>query len=642
MDKNTAIGWFLIAVVFIGFTWYSKPSQTEIDAYQRQQDSLALVEKMAEANHAKAEMKAEIERSAAASDTANCFYASRNASSSEVTLQNNLVAITLNTRGAMPQKALIKSYGDFKDRSQHVVLFDKKDVSFNLTFDGKNENLSTNDLTFSVSALTDSSVVLSATTTDGSGSLSFVYSLQPDSYMLNLAISADGLYGFFHSNTRNLNLEWNMHARQQEKGYDFENRYASITYKEKDGSTDYLSETSNENEQIKESLDWIAFKNQFFSCVMIAPNDFTNANLISTPESDKKSGYIKQYDASMQTAFDPKGKTPTLLQFYFGPNDFHLLQTHNKLALNDKKLELEELVYLGWPLFRWINRWIVLNLFDLLRGWGLHMGVVLLLITLIMKILVYPATKKSFISSARMRVLKPKIDEVTSQFTKPEDAMKKQQAVMSLYSQYGVSPMGGCLPMLIQMPIWIALFNFVPNAIQLRGESFLWADDLSAYDELLSWGTDLWLIGDHLSIFCLLFCITNIFNSVISMKQQQSAAMSAEQEQQMKMMRWMMLAMPVMFFFMFNNYSSGLNYYYFLSGLTSILMMWYLRHTTDDTKLLNDLERRYLERKAKGTGQGGGAFGNMANLAQHLQELQRMQEEKRRGSQNTPTFDPVK
>ena len=249
------------------------------------------------------------------------------------------------------------------------------------------------------------------------------------------------------------------------------------------------------------------------------------------------------------------------------------------------------------------------------------MGLVLLLLTIIVKILVYPTTKKSYLSSAKMRVLKPQVDEIGRKYPKQEDAMKKQQEMMQLYSQYGVSPMGGCLPMLIQTPIWIALFNFVPNAIELRGEPFLWADDLSAYDDVISWGTHIWLIGDHLSIFCLLFCLTNIINTWISMRQQQNQ-MSSEQAQQMKMMQYMMYAVPVMFFFMFNNYSSGLCYYYFLSGLTSILIMWVLRKRTDDAKLLAKLEAYRQQHKndpRKTTG-----------LAARLEALQKMQEQQTR------------
>lgn len=278
-------------------------------------------------------------------------------------------------------------------------------------------------------------------------------------------------------------------------------------------------------------------------------------------------------------------------------------------------------------MFKWINRFFIIYIFDWLSSMGLSMGIVLLLLTILVKLLVYPTTRKSYLSSAKMRVLKPKIDEISAKYPKQEDAMKKQQEIMQLYSQYGVSPMGGCLPMLIQMPIWIALFNFVPNAIELRGESFLWASDLSAYDDIIRWDKSLWLIGDHISIFCLLFCITNIINTWISMRQQQNS-MTGEQAQQMKMMQYMMYIMPVAFFFMFNNYSSGLNYYYFLSGLISILIMWFLRKTTDDKKLLARLEANYQANKANPNKKMSGMAARLEALQKQQQAI--LEEQKRR------------
>ena len=310
------------------------------------------------------------------------------------------------------------------------------------------------------------------------------------------------------------------------------------------------------------------------------------------------------------------------MQFYLGPNDFHTLKATNKLSSTDKDLDLQSLVYFGWPIVKWINRFFILYLFDWLTGFGLNMGIVLLLLTLIVKALVYPATKKSYLASARMRVLKPEIDKLNAKYPNSDDAMKKQQEMMSLYSQYGVSPMGGCLPMLIQMPIWIALFNFIPNAIELRGQSFLWANDLSAYDDLIHWSKHLWLIGDHISIFCLLFSLTNIGNTIISMRQQQNSMMSAEQQQQMKMMQWMMYLMPVFFFFMFNDYSSGLSYYYFLSGLTTILIMWCLRRFTDDKKLREQLEA-YKVRHANDP-------KKMSGLAARMEAMQKLADEQRK------------
>ena len=624
MDKNTITGLVLMVAIVIGFSYFSQPSESEIR--QRQiQDSSAIVEQEKVAAQQREKEAFELLREAeAAKDTTSLFYAARQGEARDIVLENDLVKLTFSTQGGCVKSAELKEY---KNRQgTNVILFDEKDAQMKFMLTGKNENIVSSNFIFQPLNVTDSTVTMRLQAANG-GTLDFNYTLLPGTYMTNLTIESKGMENLFAPSLKNIDIEWSDRARQQEKGYDFESRYSTLTYKIKNEGTDYLSESSEKKEDIAEPLDWIAFKNQFFSCVFIAHQDFTQSSLSSVPQSER-SGYLKQYDASMQTYFDPTGVTPTQMQLYFGPNNYHLLQETNDLSLSDKDLELEELVYLGWPLFKWINRWFIIYLFDWLSGFGMSMGIVLLLLTLFIKILVYPTTKKSFLSSAKMRVLKPKIDEISAKYPKQEDAMKKQQEIMQLYNQYGVSPMGGCLPMLIQMPIWIALFNFVPNAIELRGESFLWADDLSAYDDVISWGTDLWLIGDHLSIFCLLFCLTNIVNTWISMRQQQNT-MSGEQAQQMKVMQYMMYAMPLMFFFMFNNYSSGLNYYYFLSGLVSILIMWYLRKTTDDAKLLAKLEANYEANKNKPTKLSGMAARLEALQKQQQQMLEEQQRRKR-------------
>lgn len=624
MDKNTITGFILIALVLIGFSWFSQPGEAEL-RQRRIQDSIAVVEQQkAEAREKEKEAQALLKEVEAAMDTNSLFHNSRMGESRKVVLQNELVKLTFNTRGGCVEEAELKEY---KSREGgNVILFTDKDAAMKLMWPGKSENITSSDFFFEPVDASDSAVTMRLNAANG-GSIDLKYKLRPHSYMVDFIVTANGMSNFFAPSLKTLDIEWTDRARQQEKGFDFENRYSSLTYKVKNEGSDNLSETSEKQEDIAAPLDWIAFKNQFFSCVFIAHQDFTQASLASTPQN-QASGYLKYYEATMQTFFDPSGKTPTQMQLYFGPNNYHLLQQTNELSLSDKELDLEDLVYLGWPLFKWINRWFILYLFDWLSSWGLSMGIVLLLLTLLIKLLVYPTTKKSYLSSAKMRVLKPKMDVISAKYPKPEDAMKKQQEMMQLYSQYGVSPMGGCLPMLIQMPIWIALFNFVPNAIELRGQSFLWADDLSAYDDVINWGTNLWLIGDHLSIFCLLFCLTNIVNTWISMRQQQNS-MVGEQAQQMKMMQYMMYIMPVMFFFMFNNYSSGLNYYYFLSGLSSILIMWYLRKTTDDAKLLAKLEANYEANKNNPKKMSGMA----ARLEAMQKQQQQMLEEQRKRKQ---------
>ncbi len=623
MDKNNIIGFVLIALVLIGFTWYQQPSAEEQRA-AFVQDSIAQVTK------AKAEKQAKLAeaarqkaiKQAIAEDTTSLFYNALRGQAESIVLKNEKIELTLNTKGATVEKAIIKGFDDYKGNKE-ITLFDGEDQKLNYTLSAKETNISTSDLYFVPSAVTDSTVTFTAEAAQGK-SLTIEYRLGAD-YMLHMKMYAEGMQGLFAPGTQTMDVNWKDKCRQQEKGFMFENRYATLTYHNTDGGTDYLSETSaEEDEPTEEKTDWIAFKNQFFSAVMIAKDNFDKGALLTSVPQEKGSGYLKQYEAKLKAFFDPSGNKPSEFEFYYGPNDFRLLKRVEKESAFGKELEMQRLVYLGWPLFRIINRWFTIYVFDFLTGLNINMGIVLILITLLLKFITFPMVKKSYMSSAKMRVLKPKLEAATAQYNKPEDQMQKQQAMMAEYSKYGVSPLSGCLPMLIQMPIWIAMFNFVPNAIQLRGQSFLWISDLSTYDPIIEWNSNIWLIGDHLSLTCILFCVSNILYSWMTMRQQRDQ-MVGQQAEQMKMMQWMMYLMPLMFFFMFNDYSAGLNFYYFISLFFSAAIMWVLRKTTDDEKLLKILEAKYEENKKNPKKMTG-----MIARMQALQEMQRQQLEKQR------------
>ena len=634
MDKRTITGFVLIALILFGFAWWQQPSAEKI-AQQRAEfvkDSIAAAKKAQTAKLA-AEKQAQ-QKTAQSADTTALFYAALNGKAQDITLKNNKVELTLNTKGGVVTKAIIKNYvghdiavKDGSKDQKDVTLFSGNDQSLNFMLAAKNSNIETKDLIFTPSNVTDSTVMLTAIAGQGK-TLTLTYTLGKD-YLLNMSLRAEGMNGLFAPNYNQMDINWQDRCRQQERGFTFENRYATLTYKKHDGGTSYLSETSEKEETTEDPVDWIAFKNQFFSAVMIAKDNFaTGAKLKSTP-LEKASHYLKHYEANMKANFDPTGKRPSEFEFYFGPNDFRLLQSVEKESKFNKELDMERLVYLGWPLFRIINRWFTLYVFDWLSK-VFPRGVVLILITLLLKLITFPMVKKSYMSSAKMRVLKPKMEEATKQFNKPEDQMKKQQAMMQKYAEYGVSPLSGCLPMLIQMPIWIAMFNFVPNAIQLRGQSFLWMDDLSTFDPIFSWGHDIWLVGDHISLTCILFCGANLLYTWFTM-QQQKDQMVGQQADQMKAMQWMMFGMPLFFFFMFNDYSSGLNFYYFISLFFSAAIMWTLRKTTNEEKLLTILEARRAERKNNpNSNKGGGLFARM----QALQEMQQKQQEELRRKQD--------
>ena len=622
MNKDTIIGFVLIAVVLIGFSWYNQPSAEEIEA-ARKQDSIAAVIKDNAAKQQKineAARKAQAE-SAAKADSSALFFAALSGTNQSVVLKNDKVELTFDTKGGTISKAIIKGFED-RDNKMDVTLFDQNTQQMNFMLAGKSENIITKDLFFTPSNVTDSTVTLTAAASNG-GSIVFNYWLGPN-YMLHFTFQVNGLNGMFAPNYKEMDIEWSDLARQQEKGFTFENRYATLTYKEKDGSTDYLSETSEKiDEKIETALDWVAFKNQFFSATLIAKDEFAANSLMTSIPQEKGSGYLKQFNAKMKTAFDPSGMKPSEFEMYIGPNDFRLIKAVEEQTTFGKDLDLEQLVYLGWPLFRYINRFFTIYVFDWLTSWGFSMGIVLILITLLLKAITFPMVKKSYMSSAKMRVLKPKLDEATKQYDKPEDQMKKQQAMMQMYSQYGVSPLSGCLPMLIQMPIWIAMFNFVPNAIQLRRQSFLWIDDLSTYDPIIEWQTNIWGIGDHLSLTCILFCVANVLYSYMTMRQQKDQ-MVGQQAEQMKMMQWMMYLMPLMFFFMFNDYSSGLNFYYFISLFFSAAIMWTLR-------MLAILEAKYRENKNNPNKKVSGLAARLEAMQKQAEELQkqRMNQQKR-------------
>ena len=599
MNKDTIIGFVLIALVLIGFSWWNQPSAEQIEA-ARQQDSIEAVKAQKAQEEAKAKDVAAKNNvvsgsptDTAAIDTTALFRSALTGTSQEVVLKNDKLQLTLDTKGGVIRKAVIKNFKSI-DGANDVTLFDAQDQNLNFMLAGKQDNIVTADLFFTPTEQTDTTVTMKAQAQNG-GEIALKYRLGKD-YLLSLTFETKGLANVFAPSYREMEIEWTDHCRQQEKGYSFENRYTSIYYKETSGGTDKLSESSDNEEQTEEATDWVAFRNQFFSVALISKDNFAAGAQLSNTMDQKGSGYLKFFDAKLKTAFDPTGAKASEFEMYIGPNDFRLIKDVEEQSAFGKDLDLEQLVDLGWWLLRWIDRWFTLYVFDWLTGLGLNMGIVLILITILLKFITFPMVKKSYMSSAKMRVLKPKFEEATKQYDKPEDQMKKQQEMMSLYSKYGVSPLSGCLPMLIQMPIWLAMFFFVPNAIQLRGESFLWMNDLSTYDPIVEWGTNIWGIGDHLSLTCILFCAAQLIYTWISMRQQKDQMVGAQADQ-MKMMQWMMYIMPLMFFFIFNDYSSGLNFYYFVSLFMSAAIMWTLRKTTNDEKLLAILEANYQANK---------------------------------------------
>ena len=584
---------------------------------KRYQDSIAVVQQEAAK---KAEMQAKLsatsEPSIQAADTSALFYNSMQGKESFTTIENAVVKLTFSNKGGRIYSATLKDYNG--QNKEPLVLFNGNDASLNFTFYNKKGAIDTEDLFFTPVNVSDTTVTMRLVA-DSASYIDFNYALNNDSYLMNFTIQAVNMRNKLSSSINYVDIDWKQRARQIEKGFKFEERYSTLTYKFSGDDTDELSGAKDVKESIPGRLDWIAFKNQFFSSVFIAEQDFEQSELTSVPQREG-SGYLKNYSAKMNTFFDPSGKEPTNMLFYFGPNKYKTLTALDKDRIDGKDLELNQLVPLGWSFLRWINRWFTIPLFDWLSGWGWNMGIVLLIMTIIVKLIVFPFTYKSYLSSAKMRVLKPQIEIINKKYPKQEDAMKKQQETMALYSKYGVSPMGGCLPMILQMPIFFALFMFVPTAIELRQQSFLWASDLSTYDALITWNAHIPFIGNHLSLFCLLFSITNILNTMYTMKQQDTG-------QSMPGMKIMMYAMPVMFIFILNDYASGLNYYYFISALISIIIMIVLKKTVSDEKILAQLEANMKNPKKK---KKSGFMARMEAMQKEQERLAKEREKKNR------------
>lgn len=613
MDKNTIIGLVLMLCVAIAFPFLStigsEPVPQNVETVETKTEQVDATVDESKTNVAPI-----------VADSSALFFASKQPNYQEaVILDNGKVQLIIDPKGGMIARANLPEYRSYEHykagEDAPLFLFDETNSEMNFSFETKEDILSLKDYYFVAENQTDTCVTMVLSHPSGE-KIMLDYALLPDNYLVNFTIRTENMQKHFTRNS-DIQIDWKDCVKQQEKGYYFENMYSTLTYKLTNDDTDNLAEMEDEQEKLQQPVDWIAFKNQYFSAVMIAKESFTNVD-VKSQQMAEHSGYLKGYTAKMNLPFDASAEEVANLQFYFGPNHYRTLQKMDDFRLSERENDLQELVDLGWPLFRWINRFFTIYVFDYLTAMNLPMWVVLLLITLLMRVIVYPTTKKSYLSGARMRVLRPKLDVINAKYPNKEDAMKRQTETMQLYSQYGVSPMGGCLPMLIQMPLWIAMFNFIPNAIELRQQSFLWADDLSAYDDVINWGTEIWGLGNHLSLFCLLFCGAQILYTWMTMRQQRDT-MTPEQAEQMKIMNWMMYLMPLMFFFMFNKYSSGLNYYYFISLFISALTMWWLRKTTDDKKLLEQLEKRYEENKKNPKKKSG--------LAARLEAMQKQQEE---------------
>ena len=597
MDKNTIIGFLLIAALLFGYSWLNQPTQEEL-AQARYNDSIATVQaiELQKMLDAKQEPITEVLDSVGLETKIKSQYGvfsqASQGESEKISLSNNLLDLEFNTKGGALSKATLKEYSRYD--SLPVVLFDESDNEFGFIFKSSGRVVYTKDLYFTPQLTSDTTLVMTLTSDEGS-KFNIKYTLPYDSYMVDVQITQEGMEKVLPHNMTNLDFTWEQKLRSQEKGRTFEERNSTLMYKRIGEEVDELSETGEDSENMQLGIKWIGFKNQFFSSVLIADKRFNGAQLYSKAiEGD--SAYLKAYKAETSFEYNPINPEGPSYRIFLGPNLYPLLKSYDSGVEDSEELNLDNLVPLGWTLFRWINTILVIPVFTFLGQYIDNYGIIILLLTIIIKIIILPLTYKSYMSTAKIRVLRPQIEEINAKYPGNEKALERQRATMDLYSKAGASPMSGCLPMLLQMPILIAMFAFFPSSIELRGEPFLWADDLSAYDAILTWDANIpvisWIFGNHLSLFCLLMTITNIVYTKINMDSQASGA-------QMPGMKWMMYLMPLMFLVFFNNYASGLSYYYFVSLLITILQTYAFRKFINEEKVLAKLKENQKKPRKK-------------------------------------------
>ena len=608
MDRNTITGLVVIALILIGYSYFMSPSKEELKA-MHVRDSIARVEAQRAAaleKERQADFAAQQQNTETQQAGTEAIFKQDSLPVEQYTLENNKIKLHINTKGGCIDYVDLKGYRTHD--SLPLILWKDHKSSMGLNFYARNKQINTADLIFvpntnqkELNAEGAEQVLTMRAYVDENKYLEFEYKLAPDSYMVDFNINTYNLNDVIASNTNFLTLYWGVDMPQLEKSRDFESRYTGVYYNFSNNDVEHLSLTGDEKVDLPTSVKWVAYKQQFFSSVLIANESFPNV-LVSTANNTTP-GFLKTADAEISLPYSGKAIEKYDMRFYFGPNSYPTLREYGK------DIELPKLVDLGWKWIAWFNRYVVIPIFNFLEtNVTLNYGLIIFLLTLIIKLVLFPLTYKSYMSQAKMRVLKPQIDEINKKI--PADkAMERQQAVMKLYKKAGVNPMGGCLPMLLQMPILIALFYFFPGAIELRQKSFLWATDLASYDSIATLPFTIPFYGNHVSLFCLLMTITNILYMWYNSKYQ-------PQNDQTTGMQVMMYIMPIMFLFIFNSYSSGLSYYYFIATLITIVQTWAIRKFVNDEKLLKQIELAKTKPVKK------------SKFQQKLEEMQRMQEQR--------------
>ena len=530
-----------------------------------------------------------------------------------VTVENDLMKVTFATRGGMVSQVELKDYmTEVTDTPSPIRLFTDDTDGYGFILTTADQRFDTREFNFTPTVENDSTVVMTLDL-GNNAKWGIRYTVHHSKYLVKMDIVQQNMGAILPASTSTIDFDWHQKMGRNEKGRTFEERNSAIHYKFIGEGPDDLSSNGNDSEQLTGRIKWVAFKNQFFSSVLIADEYLATADLTSV--EIKNDSYLKDMSMKASLPYTIADGTPTGFYFYYGPNKYPLLSSLDEEIGSDEDLSLTRLVPLGWGLFRWINQFIIIPVFTFLGKFISNYGIIILLLTIFIKLILFPFTYKSFKSQARMRVLAPEIQEINDKYPGQENALKRQQETMALYSRAGASPFSGCLPMLLQMPVLIAMFSFFPSAIELRGQSVLWVHDLSAPDYIFALPFTIPFYGNHVSLFCLLMTVVNIVYTRINMQNQPGG-------NSMPGMKWMMYLMPVMFLFFFNDYAAGLSYYYFLSLLITIVQTWIFRKVVDEKKVRAEMLANAKKPRKKS--------GFMARL----EEAQRQQQAALRQQQN--------
>ncbi len=648
MDKKSIIGIAVVAVLFLGFAYFNTQQQKEYQqqkaAYEAYQDSVvrasrpvvpaadstAMTGELTESGSEAARQATEAARERQIATLGETLAAAREAEAGEFAVENDVMVVTFSTRGGQIKGVSLKDYTRYAPRGERntsVSLMDPETSRFDLSFYVKNGlnnvRINTMDYTFEAQPVVRTAEGVQTVTmrlaVSETAALEYRYLIYNSDapardYLVDFDVRLVNMAPEM-ANQTSIGIDWANTSYQNEKGLKNENMYTSVAYRFP-GETSVeelgMSEDARKKE-VSTSVNWVAFKQQFFSSVFIAPENVSNANVGFTT-AQPGSGYVKNFTAQMTVPYTSQTEGYDFA-FYFGPNKYSILKKIGDGEGQKGNLYLERLIPLGWGIFGWVNRWCVIPVFDFLRNYIGSFGVIILILAVLIRLVISPLTYKSYVSMAKMRLIKPQVDELAKKYPKQEDAMKKQQATMELYKKAGINPMGGCIPMLIQMPILIAMFRFFPASIELRDQPFLWADDLSSYDSIVNLPFSIPFYGDHISLFALLMAVSTFVYSYYNYQQ------TASSQPQMAGMKFMMVyMMPVMLLFWFNSYSSGLCYYYLLSNLLTIGQTLVIRRMVDDSKIQAVMDAN-AAKKSK---------GKKSKFQQRYEELMRQQEAQQR------------